>query len=172
VPVNINFEILRYPPDASKFNKKYMPLAVMLEGVFSSLYENRMTTEMTDGMSKLGLTFQEKSKPTKMLVVSDGDIAVNTIDPATGQPRPLGYNRYMNQMFANKDFLMNAVEYLLDNNGIIESRTRDVKLRLLDGERIKEEAGFWQLINIVLPLLFLAVFGFIFNYRRKKKYAN
>ncbi len=172
IPVNVNFEILRYPPDATKFNKRYLPLAVMLEGTFPSLYENRLTTEMSEGLTKLGLTFQEKSIPTKMLVVSDGDIAVNTMDPATGQPRPLGYNRYMNQMFANKDFLMNTIEYLLDNNGIIEARTRDVKLRLLNAERVKDEAGFWQILNIVLPLLFLATFGFIFNYRRKKKYAK
>ena len=172
VPVNVNFEILRYPPDPSKFNKKYIPLAVMMEGVFPSLYENRVSSEMNAGMSSIGLTFQEKSKPTKMLIVSDGDIASSTIDPSNNQPRPLGYNKYMFRAFDNKNFLLNNIEYLLDDNSLIEARTRTVKLRMLNKPLVDKESGFWKTLNIALPLGFLALFGFAYTFWRRKKYTK
>jgi ABC-2 type transport system permease protein len=171
-PVELNFEILRYKLDDSKFDKKAIPMGVLLEGVFPSLYENRVTPEMSEGLNQLGQTFKETSLPTKMLVVSDGDIAANTFDMQTNQPRPLGYNRHMKYIYANKDFLLNAVEYMLDENGVIEARGKEVKLRLLDKTRLKDEKTFWQVINIGLPLLLIALFAFIFNFLRKKKYSK
>ena len=169
----LNFEILRYKPDPSKFKKSHLPVAVLLEGEFPSLYENRVTESMKEGLHQLGQEFKTRSLPTKMLVVADGDVAKNTVlDAKNGKILPLGYNRFSRYQFANKDFLLNAVEYLRDENGIIEARNREVKLRLLDTVRAQGEKGKWQLINILLPLLFLLLFGIVFNWLRKKKYAN
>jgi gliding-associated putative ABC transporter substrate-binding component GldG len=169
----LNFEILRYPPEPDKFNKPNQPVAVLLEGTFPSLYENRVTEGMKAGLQQIGQDFKAVSEPTRMLVVSDGDIARNGIaDVETRQVIPLGYNRFAQYQFANKEFLINAIEYLRDRNGIIEARGKEVKMRLLDSVRAKAEKGKWQFINIVIPLLFLGLFGFLYNWFRKRKYAQ
>jgi ABC-2 type transport system permease protein len=171
-PVELNFEVLRYDADPSKFDKKDLPVAVLLEGTFPSLYENRVTDEMTNGLKQIGMDFRASSVPTKMLVVSDGDVAANSYDSKNQVPNPLGFNPFMKYTFGNKDFLMNAVEYMLDDNGIIEARSKEVKLRLLDDVRLQKEKTFWQVVNVAVPLVILAFFGLIFNYLRKKKYAD
>lgn len=168
----ISFDILRYEPDPEKFNKKNLPVAVMLEGEFSSLFENRVTEQMLAGLDKLDQEFKIKSTPTRMMVVSDGDIAKNAVNPQNGQVMPLGYNRFERYQFANSDFLLNAVEYLRDEEGIIEARGKEVKLRLMDTVKAKAEKTKWQLINILLPLVFLALFGIGYIQLRKRKYAR
>lgn len=170
-PVRLNFEILRYEPDPAKFNKPYQNLAVLLEGEFPSFFRNRLTTEMQATLDQLNLEYKPVSVPTRMVVISDGDIAKNPVNPETGAFAPLGYNRYDRYTYANKDFLLNTIEYLLDEQGVIQARTREVKLRLLDTYRAEEEKGFWQLINIGLPLVFLLIFGFLFNFIRKRRYS-
>ena len=170
-PVRLNFEILRYEPDPAKFNKPAQPLAVLLEGVFPSLYENRVTTEMMDGLETLRQPLKNRSEPTRMLVVSDGDIAKNLVLP-NEEIRPTGYNKYERYVFANKDFMVNAIEYLIDDGGVIEARGKEVKLRLLDTVKAKAEKTKWRLINIVLPIVFLLLFGLLFSYLRKRKYAS
>jgi ABC-2 type transport system permease protein len=170
-PVRLNFEILRYEPDPVKFNKSFQNLAVLLEGEFPSFFQNRLTTEMQASLDQLNLEYKGKSIPTKMIVISDGDIAKNPVNPETGAFAPLGYNRYDRYTYANKDFLVNAIEYLLDEEGVIRARTKEVKLRLLDAYRAKEEKTKWQLINIGLPVVFLLLFGFLFNTIRKRKYT-
>ena len=107
-----------------------------------------------------------------MIVISDGDIIKNQVKWETGEFMPAGYNKYENYTFANKDFLVNCVEYLMDEEGVIEARGKEVKLRLLDSLRAKREQTKWQVINIVLPLVFLAIFGFVFFTLRKRKYAR
>jgi hypothetical protein len=107
-----------------------------------------------------------------MLVVSDGDIARNLYNPQTGQTFPLGKNPFEGYTFANKDFLLNAVEYLRDDQGIIEARGREVKLRLLDTARAGAEQSFWQLLNILVPLVLLVAFGLLFNYIRKNRFVK
>lgn len=171
-PVRLNFEILKYDPDPSKFNKPYQTVALLLEGNFPSLYENRVTDDMLQGMKKLNMEYLTVSKPTKMVVVSDGDIARNDVNKTTQEIYPLGYNRFENYMFANKDFMLNAIEYLLDDAGVIEARSKEVKLRLLDTVRAKEEKLNWQLTNILLPILFVLGFGFLYAYWRKRRYAS
>ncbi|MFZ4544048.1 MAG: gliding motility-associated ABC transporter substrate-binding protein GldG [Saprospiraceae bacterium] len=171
-PVELNFEILRYDADPAKFDKKSLPMAVLLEGSFPSLYENRVSEEMINGLKDLKMDYKTRSPETKMLVVSDGDIAANSFDSKNQVPNPLGYNVFMKYTFANKDFLMNAIEYMLDNKGVIESRSKEVKLRLMDDIRMKKEQTFWQFINIAVPLILLAIFGFVFNYLRKKRYTQ
>jgi ABC-2 type transport system permease protein len=171
-PVRLNFEMLRYDADKTKFDKPNQNLAVILEGEFPSMYENRVTDDLTAGLQQLNLAYKAKSIPTKMLVVSDGDIAANEVtNVAEKSYAPLGYNKYEKHLYANKDFLINAIEYLLDDNGVIAARTREVKLRLLDGVRTKSEKTFWQVLNVGVPLLLLLVFGWLFNFLRQRKYG-
>ncbi|MDO8970934.1 MAG: gliding motility-associated ABC transporter substrate-binding protein GldG, partial [Saprospiraceae bacterium] len=111
--------------------------------------------------------------PTRMIVVSDGDVAANYVrDAANKQTAPLGFNRFEKATYANKDFIINAVEYLIEPNGVIEARAKEVKLRLLDTVRAKDEQTFWRGLNLVLPLLFLGVFGWLFNWLRRRRYAQ
>lgn len=168
----LNFEILRYEPDPAKFNKPHIPVALLLEGRFPSFFENKVSQGMHNMLAQIGQEFKPVSEPTRMLVVSDGDIARNLYNPATGETLPLGRNRFEHHTFDNKDFLLNAVEYLNDDSGIIEARSKEIKLRLMDTTKAEQEQTFWQLINIVLPILFLALFGFIYNFIRKRRFAG
>ena len=104
-----------------------------------------------------------------MIVIADGDVIKNQF--SKGKPLPLGFDRNTNQTFGNKEFLLNAVNYLLDDTGLMNVRNKEVKIPFLDVERIANEKQKWQLINIILPLLLLVVFGFLFNYFRKRKYS-
>lgn len=172
-PVELNFEILKYDPDPTKFNKGPQNLAVLLEGSFPSSFENRVSEELLNGMKQIGLEFKSSSVPTRMIVVSDGDVAANYVrDAANKQTAPLGFNRFEKATYANKDFIINAVEYLIEPNGVIEARAKEVKLRLLDTVRAKDEQTFWRGLNLVLPLLFLGVFGWLFNWLRRRRYAQ
>ncbi len=171
-PVRVNTQIARYKPDETKFNKPYQPLAVLLEGVFTSVYRNRVPTQMEEGLTSIGLKYKEQSAPTQMIVVSDGDIARNNTILSTGEIEPLGYNKFDRYTYANTLFLTNAIDYLLDNEGVIEARGREVKLRLLDTVRAKNEKTSWQIFNLGLPLLFLGLFGILFRLVRKKRFAT
>jgi len=171
-PMRISLEILRYPPEKDKFNKPDQPVAVLLEGQFPSLFENRVSDEMNAGLKQLDQEFKAKSSKTKMIIVSDGDVARNYVNLAKKELKPLGYNQYERYTFANKDFLMNAVEYLIENDGLIASRAKEVKLRMLNKQKAQEEKLFWQLINIGLPLLLLGLFGFVYFWFRKRRYAK
>jgi ABC-2 type transport system permease protein len=170
-PMELNFEILRYDPDPSKFDKGKQTLAVLLEGEFPSNYENRISEEMRAGLQSMGVQPLEKGKATKMIVVSDGDIAANYVRD-TANWLQLGYNRFENKTYANKDFMLNCFEYLTDPNGIIEARAKEVRLRLLDQVRTREEQTFWQFINIGLPLLLVSLFVFGYWWLRKRRYAG
>ncbi len=172
IPVRLGFEILRYDLDPAKFNKPYQNMGVLLEGEFTSLYQNRVTEQMTAGLNALNIEFQPTSKPTKMLVVSDGDLIKNPVNPRSQAYGPLGFNRYEKYAFGNKDFIINAIEYLLNDQGVILARNKEVKLRLLDTVRAQDEALKWQLINILIPLIFLLVFGIGYRYWREKTYGG
>jgi len=172
-PVDLNFEILKYDPDPAKFDKGPQNLAVLLEGTFPSAFENRVSEELLSGMKQLGLEFKTSSVPNRMIVVSDGDVAANFVrDASKKQTLPLGFNRFENINYANKDFIINAIEYLIEPNGVIEARSKEVKLRLLDTVRAKDEQNFWRGLNLAFPLLFLAAFGWLFNFLRKRRYAQ
>ena len=171
LPARLGLDFLRYiQPD--KFNKGPQVVAVAMEGTFPSMYENRLTPEMQSGLTQLGLQFKSVSVPTRQIVVSDGDVAKNKYLPTREQVIPLGYNEVENFIYANKEFLQNAVEYLLDKNGIIAARGKEVRLRMLDTTRAQEEKTWWQLVNIVFPLILIGVFGFGYGWWRKRKYAR
>ncbi|MCC6413109.1 MAG: gliding motility-associated ABC transporter substrate-binding protein GldG [Saprospiraceae bacterium] len=172
-PIDLNFNILQAEPDPAKFNKGAQTVAVLLEGVFPSNYENRVSEEMMAGMRQMGMEFKPQSVENRMLVISDGDVVANIVrDSAARQWYPLGFNRFENETYANKELMINAVEYLIEANGVIEARAKEVKLRLLDSVRARDEKNTWRLVNIVLPLAFLGMFGWFFNWRRKRKYAR
>lgn len=172
-PVDLNFDLLKYEPDPTKFDKGMQTVGLLLEGVFPSNYENRVSQEMLAGLQQLGMSFKAESAPTRMLVISDGDVAANFVrDTAKKEWLPLGFNRFENVTYANKELMLNAIEYLIDPSGVIEARTKEVKLRLLDTVKARKEASLWRSLNIALPLVFLGIFGWFFNWRRKLRYAK
>ncbi len=136
--------------------------AVLLEGSFNSAYKNRVKPFKTP-------LLQEQSKPNKMIVISDGDIGKNQI--LKGQPYDLARDKWTNQQFGNKDFLLNAVDYLLDDAGLLDLRNKTLKIKMLDKQKAYKERTFWQFLNLILPLILLISFGITFNYLRKRKYS-
>lgn len=172
-PVRLNFEILKYPPQQDQFDKGRQTLGLLLEGTFESAYRNRVTPSFQAGLDELGITFREESLPTKQMVFSDVDFMKNSVSRRDNTARPIGFNVWEQRTYdGNKDFILNAIEYMLDENGVLDSRSKEVKLRLLDAVKTKKERSKWQFINIVLPLLFLGAFGLIFNYIRRRRYAR
>ena len=170
VPVIVSLRFLYQEPDATQFNQPYQPVAVLLEGEFTSLYENRIPAAFAQTP---GLTFAGKSPKTAMIVVSDGDMIKNQVEQgAQGlTPLPLGYDRYTGQQFGNKEFILNAMNYLCDDSGLISVRSREVKLRKMDPERVKAERVQWQLLNTLIPVVLVLVFALVRGYWRKRKYT-
>ena len=143
--------------------KGLLPVAVMMEGKFNSAYQNRV-------LPFADKTFQSVGKETKMIVISDGDVIKNQFDK--GMPLELGFDKWTNQLYGNKEFLLNCVNYLLDDNGLINIRSKDVDLPLLNKEEVYANYTSAQLITVGLPILILAIFGFLFTYLRKKRYSR
>ncbi len=172
-PIELGFDIMGEELKPEYFNKGHQILGVLLEGEFPSAYENRVTEQMAQGLQQVGISFRSVSVPTRMIVISDGDVAANFVrDREKKEWLPLGFNRFENATYANRDLLINAVEYLIEPGGVIEARSREVKLRLLDTVRAKEEKPFWQALNIGAPLFFLSLFGILFQWRRRRRYAR
>jgi len=167
-PVLISLEILGEEPDVSFYQHPHQAVAVLLEGEFSSLYKNRIPPQIADDK---GIGFREYSKPTKMLVVADGDIIRNQIHRSQRQPLPLGFDQDTRQQFGNREFLLNAVNYLCDDSGIISVRSREMRLRLLDVPRINNNKVFWQTFNTITPVAMIAIFGLVRFFIRKRKYT-
>lgn len=142
----------------------YLPMSVLLEGKFRSMYENRILPFKDAG-------FKTEGKAGKMIVISDGDVVKNQLDK-NNRPMELGYDKWTNNMFDNREFLLNCVNYLLDDTGLINIRSKDVDLPMLDKEKVYEEYTQAKLITVGLPILVLAIFGVLFTYLRKKKYSK
>ncbi len=171
-PVDISFELLRQQPKPEFFNKGPQTVGVLLEGVFASNYENRVSADMMAGLKQIGMDFRPESVPTRMLVISDGDVAANFANEERKQWYPLGFNRNEDVAYANKDLMLNAIEYLIDPQGVVAARSKTVELRLLDTVRAQAEKPLWQSLNIGLPLAFLGLFGFLFGWLRRRRYAQ
>lgn len=149
---------------ADYLSKGNFPLAVLLEGNFDSMFENRILAFDQNN-------FQAKGKPSKMIVISDGDIIKNQLDK-NGMPVELGYDQRSGNLYDNKDFLMNCVNYVLDDTGLINIRSKDLDLPLLDKEKVYENYTNIQLLTIGLPIAILGVFGLLFTFLRKRKYSR
>lgn len=172
IPFQIALEGARQRPQPDLFNQKDIPVAVLLEGKFSSHYAHRTVQSQRDLMAKENKEILSTAEsPAKMIVVSDGDVIVNETDP-NGRPLPLGYYRIDRKTYANKDFLLNAVEYLVDRSNLISARNRDISMRVLDREKVQDQKGLWQFITVGLPIPIILLFGWFFNYRRRSKYTN
>lgn len=167
-PVFIDLEILRQSPDERAFRRGPYPIALLLEGEFTSAYLHRIPPDISENQD---MGFRPKSKPTKMIVMADGDLGKNQFHLSQGYPLPLGFDQYTRQSFGNKELLLNAVNYLSDETGLISVRSRELKLRLLDSARITRERLFWQLLNTAGPVMLIILFGGVLYRLRKKVYT-
>ena len=164
-PVEVSLNMVTDRPEQSAFkNTGNIPIAVLLEGQFHSVYENRVLPFNEK-------TFKSIGKNNKMIVVSDGDIIRNQLDK-NFQPLELGYDKWTNKLYGNKEFMMNCVNYLLDDNGLINIRSKAVNLPLLDKEKVYTNYTVSQVITVGLPIVILGIFGLAFTYIRKRKYAK
>jgi len=165
-PVEVSLLSATNPPDQQLFNQPNLPIGVLLEGKFESVFKNRM-------IDKMGIkSIQTESKKAKMIVIADGNILKNKFRNRNGQIQlqPLGYDQYSGQIFGNREFIMNCIDYLTDDTGIMQLRSKVVKLRLLDKVKIREQKLKWQLINTVFPILIYLVLGLVFNFVRRRIY--
>jgi ABC-2 type transport system permease protein len=153
------------------FTAGELSVAVLLEGTFRSAFTNRMTESI---IGEAGRDIIEVSKPSKMIVVADGDIIRNEVSSSGGVPVPLalGFDRYTQQTFGNKDFLVNCINYLVNDNGLIEMRSREIKPRLLDQARSREQRTLWQLVNTVIPVILIMIAGVAYNRIRQGRYKS
>ncbi len=182
-------------PEDDKFNRNAVPVAMLLEGKFTSLYNNRLPKSQIDSFATKGVSYKRSSEQNKMIIVADGDMVLNEFAPditedgeldSDSPPKPIemGWNKYTFVEYlleneagkyfvpvANKDFLLNCVEYLVNKPGISETRNKDIVLRLLDSKKVKEQKTTWQFVNIGLPIFLVLLFGWIYQQMRKRKYA-
>jgi ABC-2 type transport system permease protein len=187
-PALISLNENKNAPEDEKFKRNAIPVAVMLEGKFSSLYRNRVTQAQRDSLQAYGSPFKgESGNQGKIIVAADGDMLLNDLLPVPNSnpiPLPMGWNKYtyrevqkeseFGKLFipvANRDFLLNCMEYMVNSADIMETRNKDIVLRLLDSQKISEQRTTWQFINIGLPILLIILAGFIYQQVRKRRYA-
>ena len=161
-PAIVELNSIANEPKEEEYSTGFQITGLLTEGVFNSMYTNRVKPFNVDN-------FRKKSLYNKMVVISDGDIGRNQLQK--GKPFDLARDKWTDEQFGNKEFLLNAVDYLLDDNGLIELRNKNIQINLLDKKRAYQEKTYWQFINIALPLLILITFGFTFHYLRKRKYS-
>jgi gliding-associated putative ABC transporter substrate-binding component GldG len=166
----------RNSPQDALFRKNGIPVAVLLEGKFTSLYNNRVTKAQTDSLAQSGGFKASTAEDNKIIVVADGDMVLNDVSNKQG-PLPMGMNLFTvgtqyEYQFANREFLLNCLEYLTSPSNIISTRNKEIVLRLLDTKKVEAEKGKWSLINIALPIVLVIVFGFIYQRIRRYRFAS
>lgn len=169
VPTLISLRMLQEEPDVMQYSGPPIAFAVLLEGVFLSDFRNRLPQTI---ISAKEIGFKEKSVQTSMIVVTDGDIIKNQFHIPQGYPLPLGYDQFTGETFGNKEFILNAVNYLTDGKGLISLRSREMKLRLLDKTKINSDRLIWQMINLFVPVIFVLIIGILLVLLRKRKYSR
>jgi len=168
-PVRINLNIVSIDPDFGNKKRPYQPMAVLLEGRFESAFKNRIS----DAFIKEGFKFWEESVSTNMLVIADGNFLENRLSPDGQNYFTLGYDRYAKRkVYGNREFLMNAVNYMLDESSLISVRSRSIELRQLNQEWVLQSKGRIQFINIVLPIGIIILLGMVLNFIRNKRYRR
>jgi ABC-2 type transport system permease protein len=167
VPHLLSLQAIEQEPDPKAFQSVPKVTAVLLEGKFPSDFKNRPVPE---GLGE-AISAKQESVPTKMIVISDGDIFKNQV-AADGSPFPLGYDHYTQQNFGNKNLLLNIADYMTDDSGLITLRNKEIKLRLLNRARVRNEKLYWQIINTTIPLFLVLIFAIFQHYMRKRKYAH
>jgi ABC-2 type transport system permease protein len=169
-PTRISLDVLFKKVDERLYNMPKLPVAILLEGQFQSVFQNRIPMNMVK--DKESFDYMEEGKPNKMIVVSDGDVIKSQINSKSGNPYPLGYDQYTNQTFGNKDFILNCIDYLADESGILSLRTRELKIRMLDKNRIAKSKLSIQLTNTILPIVLILIYGLIQLIIRRYKYSK
>lgn len=168
-PAIIDLNDGKIEPDQRLYNKQNLPIAVLLEGSFKSMFRNRLSPEFTE---QAAMGFKESSKPTKMIVISDGDIIKNRYNYNDGSGYPMGYDNYTNTLYANKEFILNAANYLTGDEGFMSSRSREIKLRKMDAMKIQSNRTKYQLLNVFLPSAIILAVGAVILFLRKRKWKK
>jgi gliding-associated putative ABC transporter substrate-binding component GldG len=176
-PAIVSLSENRNVPEDEKFKTSNIPVAVLLEGQFRSLFEGRVSKDKSDSLKNAGTPFLNSSAENKMIVVADGDIALNDFNALQQQLLPMGVNKYTlgtqyEYQFANRDFILNCLEYLLNDGGIMETRNKEYVLRVLNSKKVSEQKTTWQLVNITFPVALIILLGIIYQHIRKKKYSR
>lgn len=161
-PTNIALSEIAVEPDKNDYKDANTNFGVLLEGSFNSAYKNRILPFNLDA-------YKAQGEQNKMIIIGDGDIAIN--ETLRGEPLPLDKDKWTNQNFGNIDFLLNSIHYLIDDKGLLDLRSKSLQIQFLDKEKAFEERSYWQLINLVLPLVLLFGFGWLFNILRKRRYS-
>lgn len=172
-PALISFEVMKYKDDPKQFPQHDIPVAVLLEGKFRSLFAGRLGSALADSLANIYHQpfLATAATPSKVIVCADADIFMNELTPQQ-RPIPLGFSRDNGYTFANADFVANSVEYMVNPTHILETRAKDFTLRLLDAAKVDSERTFWQFINIGLPLILVVIGGYVYQLMRKRKYQG
>lgn len=161
-----NMQVINEGPDPQEYNAGEIPLAVLLEGKFTSAFKNRVKPlKLSEGLKHI-----DEGKASKMVIISDGDVIKNQMQG--NRPLELGFDKMTNSFYGNKEFLLNTVNYLLDDSGLINIRTRQIAVPFLNPQKAAEQRTKWQALNLLAPLVLLLVFGIVFNYFRKRRYTR
>ncbi|NQV53078.1 MAG: gliding motility-associated ABC transporter substrate-binding protein GldG [Flavobacteriales bacterium] len=168
-PTRISFNMLRETPRYEMYSGGPYTVGALLEGSFPSVFKNRLPKQIVDNQ---GIQFLEKSEPTKMIVVSDGDIFKNELSRSEEKFYALGYYKYTDQMYGNREFLLNAMNYLLDDSGLINVRNKEYKIRLLDQAKVDEKRYYWQGLNTAFPIMLVLMLGGLRMWLRRRTYGN
>jgi len=170
-PALITLDVLKYKDDMKQFPEANIPIALLLEGKFRSLFANRLPTATADSLANYYHSpfISEATAPSRVIVVSDGDILMNEVTERG--PLPLGFSADNNYTFANKDFIGNSIEYMVNPSHILETRSKDYTLRLLDPAKVETDRSFWQFMNIGLPIVLVVLGGWIYQNLRRRRYA-
>lgn len=167
-PTRVSLNMLSFEPPVEQFNKKDIPIAVLVEGKFSSIFRNRMTARMyTSGE----INYKDEGVESMQLFIADGDLIRNRYNSETNEYYALGMDKYTQQVYGNKDFFLNAVNYMLDESGLILSNTKSFKIRLLNRQTINQNRLAIQLLNTAAPIGLILIFGLVFHLIRKRKYT-
>ena len=171
-PAQITLSSLQTIDNIKKFNKKNIPVAVLLEGKFTSLFTLRKSQSQEDTLKAYGQTFAAECKQTgRIIVAGNADIVMSQFSEALGRPLTMGVNKDTKVQYANKDFFLNCLEYLANKNNILDSRAKGYTLRLLDAGKVASQRSLWQIVNIVAPILLVCLFALFYQWRRKRKYT-
>lgn len=172
-PLRVHLGTATEALEESQFQNKRLPVAVLLEGTFSSAYRKRVLNDFAQkAVDSLQMPPKDSINNGRMVVVADGDLLRNEVRVSTGEIYPLGLDRFTGQQYGNRNFALNAVAYLLEDRSTIELRARRISLRLLNSAKVKEEKLFWQIFNLGLPLLLLLVYGFLRYHRRRRLFVK
>jgi ABC-2 type transport system permease protein len=168
-PAIISLEMVKTASDPKVFQQADIPVGMLMEGNFQSLYANRISTAMADSLARINQPFLKSGlKTARVIICADGDLVMNDLNERG--PLPLGFSKDINYTFANAEFISNCLDYCVSPSGILEARAKNFSLRLLDAEKTEDEKMFWQMINIGLPLSVVVLCGMIFQFVRRRKY--